>query len=285
MKNKQALYAILTLLLIPIGLCLIIVKLTVPLPTPKHAPVKIVTDYVAYQQIAQDIVGSDGHVQLLSGQLPTRQQRQQFKQAEVVLTDSHDSSLLTQRQKFQLRSKVLIASDGVKPQSATHYWLSPQVTLQSVTRLSDLLSDFDPQNRDFYIKQSQALLDKMKPLADGIAHLQAEKNVQYLATNHAQDLFMTQLGYQTAQADIESATDANFDALAQKMQDHTIRFILNASQDASPNDQRLLQLANDHHIPIITFNQILPTDQKVWDWQLSFVTQLQAALKPTEGEN
>ena len=283
MINKQAFYAILTLLLIPIGICLIVLKMTVPSPAPEHSPVKIVTDRVAYQQIAQAIVGTDGQVTVLTGQLTTKQQRKQFKAAEVLITDNHDSQLLTQRQKLQLHSKILVASDSIKTQTYSHYWLSPQVTVQTISRLSDLLSDLDPQNRDFYIRQSQILLTQTKPLADAIASLQAEKNVQYLATNNAQQVFMAQLGYQTARSDIESANDADFQALGKKMQDHTIRFVLKASQDQSPNDQRLVQLANEYKVPVITFNQVLPADQKIWDWQLTFVTQLQAALKPIEG--
>ena len=94
---------------------------------------------------------------------------------------------------------------------------------------------------------------------------------------------MTQLGFQSVQQDLASATAADFDTLAKKMQDHTIRFVLTASQDQSDHDQRVMQLATQYQVPIITFNQVLPAGEKVWDWQLNFVNQLQAALKPVEG--
>ncbi|QEA46920.1 3-phosphoglycerate kinase [Leuconostoc lactis] len=281
--NKQAFYAILTFLLIPLGICLIILKMTVPSSGPKHSPVQIATDRIAYQQLAKAIVADDGRVTVLDGKLATPQQLKQFKGTEVVLTDNHASPLLTQRQKLHLRSKILVASDSFQGPDANNYWLSPQVILQTISRLSDLLSDLDPQNRDFYIRQSQQLLAQTQPLADGIARLQAEKNVQYLATNHAQQVFMTQLGYQPVQQDLASATAADFDTLAKKMQDHTIRFVLTASQDQSDHDQRVMQLATQYQVPIITFNQVLPAGEKVWDWQLNFVNQLQAALKPVEG--
>ena len=270
--SKQAFYAILTLLLIPLGICLIILKMTVPSSGPKHSPVQIVTDRIAYQQLAKAIVADDGRVTVLDGKLTTSQQQKQFKGAEVVLTDNHASPLLTQRQKLHLRSKILVASDSFQGPDANNYWLSPQVILQTISRLSDLLSDLDPQNRDFYIRQSQQLLAQTQPLADGIARLQAEKNVQYLATNHAQQVFMTQLGYQPVQQDLASATTADFDTL-----------VLTASQDQSEQDQRVMQLATQYQVPIITFNQVLPAGEKVWDWQLNFVNQLQAALKPVEG--
>lgn len=281
--NRQAFYAVLTLLLIPLGICLIILKMTVPSSAPKHSPVQIVTDRVAYQQLAQAIVADDGEVTVLDGKLATPQQKKKFKGAEVVLADNHASPLLTQRQKLHLHSKILVASDSFTGQSANNYWSSPQATLQTISRLSDLLSDLDPQNRDFYIRQSQQLLAQTQPLADGIARLQAEQNVQYLATNHAQQVFMTQLCYQPAQKDLGTATATDFETLTKKMQDHTIRFVLTASQDQSEQDQRVIQLATQYQVPIITFNQVLPAGEKVWDWQLNFVNQLQAALKPVEG--
>ncbi len=280
--NRQAIYAILTILLIPLGLLWVFVYMTTDTPAPKHVPVKIVTDNVAYQQIAASVAGKSGQVTLVSANLPTKNQRQAFKSAEIILTDSHQDQLLTQRNKQQLHSKILVASDVVNDQGAGNYWLSPEIMLRTINRLSDLLSDFDPQNRDVYMHNSQKLLDNHQALSNGINNLKSKNNVQYIATNNAQQIFMLQLNYRRVLPDVETADDKAFDQISQDFKAKKIKFILTVPQDQSQNDQRLVKLAKDAKIPVITFNQVLPHDENILAWQFNFVTQINNAIQTIE---
>ncbi|MGY3743264.1 metal ABC transporter solute-binding protein, Zn/Mn family [Leuconostoc inhae] len=280
--KKQVFYAILTISLIPIGIFLIGMKMTVTTRPSYHVPVQIVTDNVAYQQIAQAVVTTSGHVSLLSGGLTQNNEKTIFKNAEVLVTDSHQSQLLTQRRNLKLHSKLLVASDVVKNQAYANYWLSPEIILKTIARLSDLLSDLDPRNRNNYINNSQKLTDQTKTLSDGIETLKQEKNVHYIATNNAQQVFMTQLNYTSDISNIESISNEDFDKLTERIHNNKIRFVLTASQDQSDRDRHLVALAKNANIPVITFNQVLPSNQKVWQWQLTLVEQLQAVFKPVE---
>lgn len=280
--NKQNIYAILTILLIPVGLFLISIKMTVETKQPQHTPVQIVTDNVAYQQIAQAVSDKSSHVSLLSGKLTSEREKTLFKHAEVVIVDDHQNQLLTQRRNLKLNSKVLVASDVVKDQSQSNYWLSPEITLKTISRLSDLLSDFDPRNRDMYIKNSQKLTAETQELTQGISDLKAQKNVRYVATNNAQQVFMDQLNYTTAVANLEASSDDKFKKTISEIQNKQVRFVLTASQDQSTRDQFLVKQAKDAKIPVITVNQVLPSDQKIWHWQLVLVRQLQAVFKSEE---
>lgn len=280
--NKQNIYAILTILLIPVGLFLISIKMTVETKQPQHTPVQIVTDNVAYQQIAQAVSDKSSHVSLLSGKLTSEREKTLFKHAEVVIVDDHQNQLLTQRRNLKLNSKVLVASDVVKDQSQSNYWLSPEITLKTISRLSDLLSDFDPRNRDMYIKNSQKLAAETQELTQGISDLKAQKNVRYVATNNAQQVFMDQLNYTTAVTNLEASSDDKFKKTISEIQNKQVRFVLTASQDQSTRDQFLVKQAKDAKIPVITVNQVLPSDQKIWHWQLVLVRQLQAVFKSEE---
>ncbi|AEJ30941.1 MULTISPECIES: metal ABC transporter solute-binding protein, Zn/Mn family [Leuconostoc] len=280
--NKQNIYAILTILLIPVGLFLISIKMTVETKQPQHTPVQIVTDNVAYQQIAQAVSDKSSHVSLLSGKLTSEREKTLFKHAEVVIVDDHQNQLLTQRRNLKLNSKVLVASDVVKDQSQSNYWLSPEITLKTISRLSDLLSDFDPRNRDMYIKNSQKLAAETQELTQGISDLKAQKNVRYVATNNAQQVFMDQLNYTTAVTNLEASSDDKFKKTISEIQNKQVRFVLTASQDQSTRDQYLVKQAKDAKIPVITVNQVLPSDQKIWHWQLVLVRQLQAVFKSEE---
>lgn len=276
--NKQTLYAILTIALVPIGILLIFMRMTVEMPRPAHTPVKIVTDNTAYQQIAESLTYKNGHVVVVNGALMTTTDKQNFKAAEVVVTDSHKSQLLTQRRKMKLHSKLLIASDVLDNQNYTNYWLSPDVILQTITRLTNLLSDMDPQYRNSYVKNSEKMSQETQLLADKIEVLKTKKNVNYVATNQAQQVFMSQLGYKSVVPNLESLSDDDFNHLEKELKSGKIQFILRASQDQTEHDRRLVKLADNAKIPVITFNQVLPHDQKVWQWQLQLVKQLENAV-------
>ncbi|WLC98232.1 zinc ABC transporter substrate-binding protein [Leuconostoc carnosum] len=276
--NKQTLYAILTIALVPIGILLIFMRMTVEMPRPAHTPVKIVTDNTAYQQIAESLTYKNGHVVVVNGALMTTTDKQNFKAAEVVITDSHQSQLLTQRRKMKLHSKLLIASDVLDNQNYTNYWLSPDVILQTITRLTNLLSDMDPQYRNSYVKNSEKMSQETQLLADKIEVLKTKKNVNYVATNQAQQVFMSQLGYKSVVPNLESLSDDDFNHLEKELKSGKIQFILRASQDQTEHDRRLVKLADNAKIPVITFNQVLPHDQKVWQWQLQLVKQLENAV-------
>ncbi|AFT81295.1 3-phosphoglycerate kinase [Leuconostoc carnosum] len=276
--NKQTLYAILTIALVPIGILLIFMRMTVEMPQPAHTPVKIVTDNTAYQQIAESLTYKNGHVVVVNGALMTTTDKQNFKAAEVVITDSHQSQLLTQRRKMKLHSKLLIASDVLDNQNYTNYWLSPDVILQTITRLTNLLSDMDPQYRNSYVKNSEKMSQETQLLADKIEVLKTKKNVNYVATNQAQQVFMSQLGYKSVVPNLESLSDDDFNHLEKELKSGKIQFILRASQDQTEHDRRLVKLADNAKIPVITFNQVLPHDQKVWQWQLQLVKQLENAV-------
>lgn len=276
--NKQTLYAILTIALVPIGILLIFMRMTVEMPRPAHTPVKIVTDNTAYQQIAESLTYKNGHVVVVNGALTTTTDKQNFKAAEVVVTDSHKSQLLTQRRKMKLHSKLLIASDVLDNQNYTNYWLSPDVILQTITRLTNLLSDMDPQYRNSYVKNSEKMSQETQLLADKIEVLKTKKNVNYVATNQAQQVFMSQLGYKSVVPNLESLSDDDFNHLEKELKSGKIQFILRASQDQTEHDRRLVKLADNAKIPVITFNQVLPHDQKVWQWQLQLVKQLENAV-------
>lgn len=276
--NKQTLYAILTIALVPIGILLIFMRMTVEMPQPAHTPVKIVTDNTAYQQIAESLTYKNGHVVVVNGALTTTTDKQNFKAAEVVITDSHQSQLLTQRRKMKLHSKLLIASDVLDNQNYTNYWLSPDVILQTITRLTNLLSDMDPQYRNSYVKNSEKMSQETQLLADKIEVLKTKKNVNYVATNQAQQVFMSQLGYKSVVPNLESLSDDDFNHLEKELKSGKIQFILRASQDQTEHDRRLVKLADNAKIPVITFNQVLPHDQKVWQWQLQLVKQLENAV-------
>ena len=58
--NKQSVYAILTIMLIPIGILLVCAKMVGDTTEAQDTAVKITTDNPAYQQIAKAIAGKKG---------------------------------------------------------------------------------------------------------------------------------------------------------------------------------------------------------------------------------
>lgn len=137
----------------------------------------------------------------------------------------------------------MIASDVLDNQNYTNYWLSPDVILQTITRLTNLLSDMDPQYRNSYVKNSEKMSQETQLLADKIEVLKTKKNVNYVATNQAQQVFMSQLGYKSVVPNLESLSDDDFNHLEKELKSGKIQFILRASQDQTEHDRRLVKFS------------------------------------------
>lgn len=276
--NKQVIYAILTILLIPIGIFLVFANMAGETSVPDSKPVVITTDNIAYQQIAKAIAGKHGKTELISNVTDTAQ-KAKFKKSELIITDTHESQLLTRAKQWRLSARLVIASDYITDgKSYRNIYLSPQTTLNMATKITDQLSDMDPRNRNSYVANKQNLLTKTAKLATIFQNLKKNKNVTYLATNQSQELMMTQLGYQSASNDVDKLDDAATRSLEKKMSDKKIDFVLTATQDQTSHDKRLITAAKKDNIPVVTFNQVLPQDTYIWSWQLSQLRLIQKAL-------
>ena len=263
--NKQVIYAILTILLIPIGIFLVFVNMAGETSVPDSKPVVIATDNIAYQQIAAAIAGKHGKTELISN-VTDQAQKTKFKKSELIITDTHESQLLTRAKQWGVSARLVIASDYITDgKNYRNVYLSPQTTLNMVTKITDQLSDMDPRNRNSYVANKQSLLKK-------------SKNVTYLATNQSQELMMTQLGYQSASNDVDKLDDDAMTTLEKKISDKKIDFVLTATQDQTNHDKQLIAAAKKDNIPVVTFNQVLPQDTYIWSWQLSQLRLIQKAL-------
>ncbi|MGQ2285249.1 metal ABC transporter solute-binding protein, Zn/Mn family [Leuconostoc pseudomesenteroides] len=276
--NKQVIYAILTILLIPIGIFLVFVNMAGETSVPDSKPVVIATDNIAYQQIAAAIAGKHGKTELISN-VTDQAQKTKFKKSELIITDTHESQLLTRAKQWGVSARLVIASDYITDgKNYRNVYLSPQTTLNMVTKITDQLSDMDPRNRNSYVVNKQSLLKKTAKLTSVFQNLKKSKNVTYLATNQSQELMMTQLGYQSASNDVDKLDDDAMTALEKKMSDQKIDFVLTATQDQTNHDKQLIAAAKKDNVPVVTFNQVLPQDAYIWSWQLSQLRLIQKAL-------
>lgn len=277
--NKQSVYAILTIMLIPIGILLVCAKMVGDTTEAQDTAVKITTDNPAYQQIAKAIAGKKGRVSLMSGNLKTAQQKTKFKKSELLLTDDHTSALLTEAQKLHSSPKLVIASDYIHTDSSTQkYYLSPNTTVVMAQQIVNYLSDMDPRNRDIYVENNKQFVEKTSDLTTLYTILKKIKDIRYVATNNSQHLLMTQLGYAAETDDVSKLTDKQMADLESKLADKKIQFIFTTSQDTTENKQKLVTMAKKDDIPVVTFSQFTPDSTKIWTWQLTQLKKIQKAL-------
>ncbi|KAI3473614.1 hypothetical protein Pfo_031538 [Paulownia fortunei] len=79
---------------------------------PDSKPVVIATDNIAYQQIAAAIAGKHGKTELISN-VTDQAQKIKFKKSELIITDTHESQLLTRAKQWGVSARLVIASDYI----------------------------------------------------------------------------------------------------------------------------------------------------------------------------
>ncbi|GMA70283.1 hypothetical protein GCM10025879_15290 [Leuconostoc litchii] len=244
-----------------------------------NTAVRITTDNVAYQQIAKILVGNKGHVTLLSVIQQTKQQKKQLKKTELVLTDSHKSSLLTEIQRQHISPKMVIASDYIQASSTIkNYYLSPETTIVMAQQIVNHLSDMDPKNRDFYVESNKKFMNRINDLTTIYNNLKKKQNINYLSTDSTQNLLMSQLGYKQEANNIDKMTDKQLSDVENKLADKHIKFVLTNIHDNTENTKSLLSAAKEADIPVVTFTTFTPNNTKIWNWQLLQLKKIQKAL-------
>ncbi|MGO0155385.1 metal ABC transporter solute-binding protein, Zn/Mn family [Leuconostoc mesenteroides] len=277
--NKQSVYAILTIMLIPIGILLVCAKMVGDTTETQDTTVQIMTDNPAYQQIAKAIAGQKGRVSLMSGNPRTAQQKTKLKKAELLLTDNHSSVLLTAAEKLHSSPKLVIASDYIHTDSPTQkYYLSPNTTVVMAQQIVNYLSDMDPRNRDTYVKNNKQFVEKTSDLTALYTKLKNIKDIRYVATNKSQNLLMTQLGYTVETDNVSKLTDKQMSDLESKLADKKIQFIFTTAQNFTENEQKLVNMAKKNDVPVVTFSQFTPDSTQIWNWQLMQLKKIQKAL-------
>lgn len=171
-------------------------------------------------------------------------------------------------------AELMRAKAGANP----HLWYDPATMRALATRLAEVLRRPEA---------GVSFLESMKPLYEKIAMLRSKTNgmnvtatepiFYYMAS--ALGLKMLNEGYQQAIMNDAEPTFQQTVAMEKSLATKTVRLLFNNSQASNAGTTRLLKIAAENGIPIITVTETEPLDQKSYvTWMLSELEEIELAL-------
>ncbi|MET1247210.1 metal ABC transporter solute-binding protein [Sporolactobacillus sp. STCC-11] len=168
-----------------------------------------------------------------------------------------------------------------------HLWYQPDTMLALANHLADKLGKLDSANADEYKDNAAKYIASIKPIKDEVAKLSKKSDNKLVDVSEPVfDYMLEALGYKVANNHFEQAVEEESDPspkdIAQMQQDiekKKIAFFVSNSQEMSPTVEKMVKLANKHHVPVIKVTETLPAGKNYKTWILDELKQIEEAQK------
>ncbi|MDF7626434.1 hypothetical protein PUF88_00770 [Lactobacillaceae bacterium L1_55_11] len=285
--NKQVLYAVLTLALIPIGCALVAWHILAHPATVQSARVRVVSDNWALTSLTTSLAGKRTQIDTFTGPINSGHEQNRLQEAELVLAAGHQDELISKVDQWTLKPKITIASDYQEPAGPNVPWLDPDFTKRLTGALTDDLADVDPHSRDTYLQkrtkvnQTLAQSIKVKDQIKGVAQGQTYLN---LGNRDWTDLGFLGLKKLSQPSPDQWDDDAwnNFNTALSQGQ---VKFLLiNQDSARSANGQLVLAQAAQVGVPTLIWQDYGSGSTSFLNWQLQKLKLIQTTLDGTKKE-
>jgi zinc/manganese transport system substrate-binding protein len=185
---------------------------------------------------------------------------------------------------------VLGLHEGDNP----HQWYSPSSVLRVVNQISADYKRLDPKDGAYFDAQKTTFLTKDLASYNGlIAAIRA--HYAHVPIGYSESIFqpmgaalglrlLTPYSFAKAIAEGTDVSAADKQTVDSQAQNDQIKVWVYNSQNATPDVQRVNQLASAAHIPIATVTETLsPASDSFEQWQVAELTRLQQALHQATG--
>lgn len=275
-----------------IGLLVVTLVLMLTGWQPSHAkqrPIRVVTSLNFYGEVAQSVAGKYGEVtSFINNEAvdthdfqPSTKQAQELAKANVVVENGlgYDAWLPQMVKATEGDQTVINVGRSVahkQPGDNEHVWYEPQTMGRLALTLADRYSQLDPAHADYYHRRARQYQASLAPLNQTIreakANVQSHRR-QVLVSEPVFDYALHNLGYEIANPKFAKAVEDGNDPSPQEikgMQDDLqhgrVAFFVNNRQETSATVRTMLQLANQHDVPVLNVTETKPAQQTYVQW-------------------
>lgn len=167
---------------------------------------------------------------------------------------------------------------GAKKGSNLHLWYDPQTMPALAAKLATILNR--PQAATAFLESMQPLIQKIATLklkTKGMKATATEPVFGYMAS--ALGIQMLNEKYQWAIMNDVTPSFQEIVSFEQSLTSHTAQLLFQNSQTMNPATQRMITLAHEHHIPVISITETEPANSKNYVyWMISQLQEIEAAL-------
>ncbi len=168
MRNK-ILYIVIGILII--GFISIYAKLARKSPDKQNGKIDVVASFYPMYFFTKEIGGDKINVKNIT---PTGTEPHEFEPRTYDIAQIENSKLLVingvglepwaDKISKQLKTKVVVASEGLTTALDPHIWLDPVLAQEQVKKIEAALSEIDPTNKGYYEINSKTLQEKLDTL-------------------------------------------------------------------------------------------------------------------------
>jgi zinc/manganese transport system substrate-binding protein len=189
---------------------------------------------------------------------------------------------------------TIVAADlvGKKGGDNPHLWYDPATMPALARAVVAALEAADPAHKAVYETNLATFLASLKPVDAKIAALRSryagtpvtatEPVFGYMAD--AIGLSMRNMRFQLATMNDTEASPSDIAAFEQDLRGRRVRVLIYNSQATEPLTQRMLQLAQQSHVPTMSVTETEPAGKTYQTWMLSQLDALARALAAGEGQ-
>ena len=255
-------------------------------------PLQIVAAENFYANVAQAIAGSSAEV--LSIMNNPNQDPHEFQSdaktakavtdADIVIYnglgyDTWMEKLLSVHKKSDRVIIHVAQLVGAKTGANPHLWYNPNTMPALASKLATLLHQ--PIKEAEFLKSMQPLLEKIAALklrTTGMKVTATEPVFGYMASALGFQMLNEKYQWAIMNDAIPSFKETvNFE---QSLTKHVAQLLFQNSQTMNPSTQRMIALARENNIPIISIEETEPAEAKNYvDWMLGELAQIESALK------
>ncbi|MBV8424733.1 MAG: zinc ABC transporter substrate-binding protein [Candidatus Eremiobacteraeota bacterium] len=175
---------------------------------------------------------------------------------------------------------------GKKVGDNPHVWYDPAIMLAYAKALAGDLEQVDPANRADYANHLRTFTQSLAPIQTRIAAMRRRfSGTPVAATEPVFGYMLDALGMQVHDTHFQLAVMNNTEPSARdvatferELSTHTVRMLVYNSQASDPTAQRMLDLANRAHVPVVGVTETEPPGKTYQAWMTAELDAVEGAL-------
>jgi zinc/manganese transport system substrate-binding protein len=174
---------------------------------------------------------------------------------------------------------------GKKEGDNEHVWYIPQVMPQLATVIADKLSELDPGNAEDYHRHASDYIASLAPLQELIDKLKQREPVTVGVSEPVFNYMLDALNFRANNDNfplaIEKGIDpapADFAHMQDDLKNKKVRFLVQNLQAESPTVAHLVQMAQEHDVPILKVTETIPEGKNYSTWMSEQLKQIERIM-------
>lgn len=163
-----------------------------------------------------------------------------------------------------------------------HVWYIPQTMPKVAEALANRLAKLDPKHASDYRRNARAYQRSLQPLFEKVQQLKQTKPKRVIVTSPVFNNMLIALNDKPIDRNFSMAIEEGLDPkpkdmiqIQEDLKNHNASFLVDNIQVKNPVVTQLIQIAKQHHVPIVRVSEALPPGKTYKEWMVDQLEQIQ----------